>query len=137
MEGIIFVLIFRYFEKRRAAQNESHLKRQLKATLLSFLSIYISWANRSDFSGPIQDYAELYDLDRAIAMLSGDLELGLSWNFASLYTREFTNKQDGEILALFPVAAQIGPTHLFYWSLLRLQLAQLETWKPITTRSKS
>lgn len=125
LEGIIFVLIFRYYEKRRATQTERQLKHQLKTTLLSFLSIYISWANRSDFADPIQNFAELSNLDRAIAMLDKDLEIGLSENFASFHTRDFANKQDAEFLALLPVAAQIGPNHLFHWGLLRLQLAHL------------
>lgn len=124
LEGIILVLIFKYFENRRTIQSNKQLKNNLKKSLTSFLSVYISWGNQTD-SSEFQNLNELFDIDCAIATISDELESGATENFSSFHTVDFAKSQMTEIVSLLPIAAQIGPKHLFQWSLIYLSLSNL------------
>lgn len=125
LEGIVFVLVFQYFEKRRTARSEKELKSNLKNSLITFLSIYIWWASRSDACSPQEDLEGLCDIESALLKINHELESGVTENFSSFHVMEFAKRQESEMLSLLPVAAQIGPKHLFHWGLIQLSLSKL------------
>jgi hypothetical protein len=121
LEGIFFVLIFKYFEERRNILLETKRKEELKNTLLSFLGCYFYWADKdSDISN-----IKLDDFKKTLNKLNQEIVSGKSETFASYHTIDLAKHQLEEIRSLLPIAAQIGATHLFHWSLIQLSVSNL------------